>query len=114
MANRSIGPTIAAANGGDTMHDDQMPPSGRRGPIKPLWIALVALLLVPAMAMQLTDEMNWGPEDFVFAAGLLGAFGIVVELATRLLRRGFVRGGTIAVSLALVLTIWAEAAVGIF
>ena len=39
------------------MHHDQVPPSDRRGPIKPLWIALVALLLVPAVAMQLTDEM---------------------------------------------------------
>ena len=35
-------------------------------------IGIVAfVLLVPLTAMQFTDEVQWGPEDFALAGGLL-------------------------------------------
>jgi hypothetical protein len=48
-------------------------------------IALVTacILLVPLVAMQLTDEVDWGVADFVFAAGLLVGSGLLLELAMR-------------------------------
>lgn len=50
------------------------------------WGSLVALLVLPALAMQLTSEVNWTASDFVFAAVLLGFVGAVVELAARFAR----------------------------
>jgi hypothetical protein len=33
----------------------------------------VGLLMIPAIAMQFSDEMNWGPGDFLVAGALLFA-----------------------------------------
>lgn len=77
------------------------------------WGAAGLLLLVPLIAMQFTDEVNWTAGDFIFAAVLLfGSLG-VYELAAR------TRGGTVyraAVGVALaaaVLLVWVNGAVGI-
>lgn len=40
------------------------------------WGSLLALLMLPALAMQITDEVTAG--DFVFAAILLGFVGTMV------------------------------------
>ena len=47
------------------------------------WGALAALLCLPAVAMQLTGEVDWTASDFVFAAVLLTALGTGVEVALR-------------------------------
>jgi hypothetical protein len=39
------------------------------------------VLLVPLVAMQFTDEADWGVFDFVFAAVLLGGTGLLVARA---------------------------------
>ncbi|MBK7270939.1 MAG: hypothetical protein IPI07_16005 [Flavobacteriales bacterium] len=31
------------------------------------WSLAALMLLFPVVAMQFTDEVNWGPEDFLFA-----------------------------------------------
>jgi hypothetical protein len=48
-------------------------------------VALVTacVLLLPLVAMQLTDEVDWGVADFVFAGALLGGTGLLLELAVR-------------------------------
>jgi hypothetical protein len=48
-------------------------------------VALVttAVLLVPLVAMQFTEEVNWSLFDFAFAAALLGGAGFLVGLAVR-------------------------------
>jgi hypothetical protein len=48
-------------------------------------VALVTacVLLVPLVAMQFTDEVDWSLADFVFAGVLLGVTGLVLELAAR-------------------------------
>jgi hypothetical protein len=48
-------------------------------------IALVTavVLLVPLVAMQFTDEVDWGVADFVFAGVLLGGTGLLLERAIR-------------------------------
>ena len=41
------------------------------------------ILLLPLVAMQFTDEVDWGVFDFVFAGVLLGGTGVLLELAVR-------------------------------
>lgn len=77
------------------------------------WGSLLALLILPALAMQMTDEVNWTASDFVFAAVLLGFLGTVVELAARFAQRGMAQVGYILAGLTAFLTFWSNAAVGI-
>jgi hypothetical protein len=48
-------------------------------------VALVTgfILLLPLVAMQLTDEVDWGVADFVLAGVLLGGTGLLLEAAVR-------------------------------
>ena len=76
------------------------------------WGAAALLLLLPFVAMQFTPEVVWNAEDFIFAGVLIGAVGIMYELA---LRKSPDRGYRAAVTVALAaafLTIWANGAVG--
>lgn len=77
------------------------------------WGSLLALLLLPALAMQLSPEVNWTAGDFVFAALLLGFIGTVFELAARFAQAGAQRIGYILAGIAAFLTVWSNAAVGI-
>ncbi|WP_210527010.1 hypothetical protein [Rubellimicrobium arenae] len=74
------------------------------------WAGAALLLLVPALAMRVTDEVAWGPEDFL-ALGLLLALGCGAwEIATRRPSR---RAVAALVILGAVLYVWAELAVGV-
>jgi hypothetical protein len=46
-------------------------------------LATAFILLVPLVAMQITDEANWNLADFAFAGALLGRTGPLLELAAR-------------------------------
>ena len=79
-----------------------------------MWGFVAAALLIPAVAMQFTDEVAWGAEDFVLAALLLGGGAALFELAVRTLRKPLhlvVAGGVLLLAVGVV---WAEAAVGLF
>ena len=74
----------------------------------------VGLLMIPAIAMQFSDEMNWGPGDFLAAGALLFGTGLLYVLITE---RTTNRSARIAVGAGLaasLLAVWAELAVGIF
>ena len=45
------------------------------------------IVLVPLVAMQVTDEVDWGLFDVAFAAALLGGTGLLLEPAARKPRR---------------------------
>ncbi len=77
------------------------------------WGALLALLVLPAVAMTFTDEVDWTFGDFVFAGILLFALGAGVEIAIRVGRSGPLRLGLIIATLAGFFTLWSNAAVGI-
>jgi hypothetical protein len=77
------------------------------------WSAAALILLLPAAAMQFTDEVNWDAADFAFAAVLIAGTGIAFELAAK---RSSSTTYRVAVGLALgaaVLLIWVNAAVGV-
>lgn len=79
-----------------------------------LWGMAAALLALPALAMRLTDQVNWALGDFlVFGAMLAGLVGGIEFLAaSRLALRGKLIG--VALVLAVFALIWIELAVGIF
>jgi hypothetical protein len=72
------------------------------------------LLLVPLVAMQFTEEVNWNLMDFLVAGILLFGTGLLCELALRKIHDIKYR---VAICLALLIflaLLWAELAVGIF
>ncbi|WP_242928655.1 hypothetical protein [Pontibacter vulgaris] len=78
-------------------------------------VAGVAFLLsIPLIAMQFTNEVNWGVGDFVVMGILLLGTGLVIELVIRKVRNMDYRIGLIAFILVALFLIWAELAVGIF
>lgn len=77
------------------------------------WGSLLALLMLPALAQQMTSEVNWTAGDFVFAAILLGFVGTMVELAVRFARPGAPRIGYLIAGFTAFFTFWSNAAVGI-
>jgi hypothetical protein len=78
-----------------------------------LWIALgtVALLLVPFIAMQFTNEVVWTWSDFVIAGLLVFGTGLAFVLTARKVQRHYLVIALLFV-MAFVL-VWAELAVGI-
>jgi peptidoglycan/LPS O-acetylase OafA/YrhL len=77
-------------------------------------ITIVLLLLIPLIAMQFTDEVNWTWPDFIAAAVLLAGTGLLCELVLRNVKKTRYRITICIVILAMLLLIWAELAVGIF
>jgi len=75
---------------------------------------VVILLLIPLIAMQFTDEVNWNLFDFIVAGVLLFGTGLLCEFAIRKIKKINYRIAVIIIILAVLLLIWAELAVGIF
>jgi hypothetical protein len=78
-------------------------------------IALVTafILLIPLLAMQFSDEVNWSLSDFVVAGALLFGSGLTYELIARKAGNTAYRAAAgVAVAAALLL-VWINLAVGI-
>ena len=76
-------------------------------------LGVALLLLIPFFGTLFTDEVNWGPFDFILAGGLLLGTVLLCELVLRKVRKPDYRMALIALVLAALLLIWAELAVGI-
>ncbi|MEM9673938.1 MAG: hypothetical protein ACFB15_11990 [Cyclobacteriaceae bacterium] len=74
----------------------------------------LALLLIPLIAMQFTDEVNWSPQDFLVMGLLLFGLGSSIELILRRIKKIEYRIILLGLALLTFLLIWAELAVGIF
>ena len=77
-------------------------------------ITVALLLLIPLIAMQFTDEVNWTLFDFIVAGVLLLTTGLMCELVIRKVNKIEYRFAICLAILAALLLIWAELAVGIF
>jgi uncharacterized membrane protein YesL len=76
-------------------------------------LAAAFILLVPLLAMQLTDEVAWSLGDFVVAGALLVGTGLTYVMSTRKVSNIRYRA-VVAVALAVaLLLVWVELAVGI-
>jgi peptidoglycan/LPS O-acetylase OafA/YrhL len=76
--------------------------------------AVAVMLLIPLIAMQFTDEVNWTLFDFIAAAVLLLGTGLMCELVMRKIKKIRLRIAICAALLIMLLLIWAELAIGIF
>ena len=76
------------------------------------WGTASLLVLLPLVAMQFTDEVNWTPADFVFAGVVLGTVGLLFELAVRMSRNMAYRAAVGFALAAAFLILWANGAVG--
>ena len=72
------------------------------------------LLLIPLVAMQFTNEVNWSAFDFVVMGLLLLGTGLTCELVLRKVKSLKNRLIICAVILIAFFLVWAELAVGIF
>ena len=75
---------------------------------------VLSILLIPLIAMQFTDEVDWGILDFLVAAFLLFITGCLLDLIIRKINKPSTK---LLLSLGILLIfflIWAELAVGIF
>ena len=77
-------------------------------------LTTILILLMPLIAMQITDEVNWTLIDFVVAGTLLLGTGLMCELVIRKINKIKYRIAICAVLLVVLVLIWLELAVGIF
>jgi hypothetical protein len=78
-----------------------------------IWGGAAFLLLLPLLAMQFTEEVKWGPEDFIIMGTLLAACAGIVDRATRLTNNlAYLAGAAVAAGTSFLL-IWVNLAVGI-
>jgi peptidoglycan/LPS O-acetylase OafA/YrhL len=77
-------------------------------------LTVAILLLIPFIAMQFTNEVNWSVSDFMVAAVLLLGTGLLCELVMRKVKNIKTRLAICGVILLALLIIWIELAVGIF
>lgn len=85
----------------------------RKGSILRVALGTALILLVPAVAMQFSDGMAWGPMDFVLAGALLFGSGLAYQVITGKTGSLAYRAAVgIALAAAFIL-IWANLAVGL-
>jgi hypothetical protein len=77
-------------------------------------LTVALLLLIPLIAMQFTDEVNWAPFDFLVMAILLLGTGLLCEFVLRKVKKTAYRIALVVTILIAFLLIWVELAVGIF
>ena len=76
------------------------------------WSIPVLLLMLPAVAMRFTSEVNWTVSDFIFAALLFGIVGLAFELIVRTSDSLAYRFGAGLAVVGGFLTIWINGAAG--
>jgi hypothetical protein len=76
------------------------------------WAFAAILLLLPAIAMQFTSEVDWSPSDFVIMGALIGTIGLGTEFLVRRSASTAYRIGAILAMVTAFLTIWVNLAVG--
>jgi len=77
------------------------------------WGTAAALVLLPLVAMRLTDEVKWTGGDFVFAIVLIGSVGVALELAVRMTSNRLCRAGAALALGAAFAMMWINGAVSI-
>ena len=72
------------------------------------------LLLIPFIAMQLTNEVNWSFFDFNIMGALLTITGLLIGIVLKKVKYYKYRDVFIVIIVMLFFLIWAELAVGLF
>lgn len=77
-------------------------------------VATLAILAIPLIAMQFTDQVNWGTADFIIGGILIFGVAIALDIGRRKLKNQKYRNLILLIIILAFLLIWAELAVGIF
>jgi hypothetical protein len=77
------------------------------------WTGAALMLLLPWVAMQFTDEVNWSVTDFLVAGALIAGTGLAFELAAGTTANHAYRAAVGLALAAAFLLIWLNLAVGI-
>ncbi len=86
----------------------------KKRPFLILVTVVMLILSVPAVAMRFTKEVNWGPGDFIAAAGLLFSTGLLARFIWQKVQLPRYRILLISLLLLLLVLVWLELAVGLF
>ncbi|RNJ63106.1 MAG: hypothetical protein EDM03_01325 [Porphyrobacter sp. IPPAS B-1204] len=79
-----------------------------------LWLCAAMLMAFPALGTFMSDEVNWGAEDFAVFALMLAALCAGLEAAWHFLASPRWRIGAALLGLLMFLTLWAHLAVDLF
>jgi hypothetical protein len=79
---------------------------------KAMWVGAASLVVLPALAMAFTPEVNWTGSDFAAAAVVLFGSAGLVDLAAGTSASTAYRAATAVAVAAAAATIWINAAVG--
>jgi hypothetical protein len=79
-----------------------------------LWIAAALLLVLPAAAMLVTGEVDWGAADFAIFGAVLAMAAAAIEASLNWLTAPRYRIGASLLAVLMFLTFWAHLAVGLF
>ncbi len=79
-----------------------------------IFLVTSLILLIPLVAMQFNDEVNWGPGDFLIMGILLLGTGFTYEFLARKITTNRNRIIFAAGLLLALFIMWADLAVGIF
>lgn len=74
----------------------------------------LSLLLIPVLAMQFDQTVNWGKEDFALAALLISGTAVGVELALRIFKNQTYRDIIVIAIVLLAILLFIEIGVGLF
>lgn len=77
-------------------------------------VIVLILLLIPLVAMQFTNEVNWSLFDFIVAGILLLVIGLAIELVLQKVKSRKNRILISGIIIVLLLLLWVELAVGVF
>lgn len=77
------------------------------------WLLALLLILAPAVAMRLTDQVDWQAEDFLAFGIMLLIPGLALELVTRKRGPGSFRTGVGLAMAAAFFLVWVNGAVGL-
>ena len=72
------------------------------------------LLLIPLIAMQLTNEVNWSFFDFIIMGGMLTITALLIGIILKKVNNSKNRLILIVTIVMIFFLIWAELAVGLF
>ena len=72
------------------------------------------LLLIPLIAMQLTNEVNWSFFDFIIMGGMLTITSLLIGIILKKVNNSKNRLILIVTIVMIFFLIWAELAVGLF
>ena len=70
--------------------------------------------MIPLLAMQFTDDVNWSIFDFVVMGFLLLFFSLGIDITMKKVKNQNVKILYVVLTILIFLLIWAELAVGIF